>query len=121
MGEALPGGHAILNHNSERIHVTQRAIKEMDMRNFLRRDRESGLRQIKPEFVDIMAEMEYGTRLMRELGSDFSGPAVPICTCPDCRRLESDLDRTLTPDEQLCRVHEESEAAVRAVRSKRLQ
>ena len=119
MSEALPSGHAILNHLDHVIYVTQRSIRIMDMHGYIRRDRPSGLLQIKPELMDVMAEMEYGKPLMRELGPDCSGPMVAMCKCRECRRKESDIDQTLTPQMQDIRNQEHSAEVVRKIKANR--
>jgi len=121
MGEAIPGGHEILNHLGAHNHVTQHTVKALDMRHYLRRDRPTGLLALKPHLIDVLSEMEYGTPLMRELGPDCSGPNVPMCRCAECRRKESDIDHTLTPEAARRQIHEQADAAVRTVTLRRLK
>ena len=95
MGEAYVGGHEILNHRGERIRVTRETIKELDKRNYLRRDRPTGLLQIKPWLYRALLILENGdrpTKFMRELGPDLSGPNVPKCNCRQCKRISEDLE-----------------------------
>jgi hypothetical protein len=35
--------------------------------------------------------------LRQVLGPDLSGPAWCLCNCPECRRLQSDIDHTSLP------------------------
>ena len=58
MGEALHGGHEMLNHQGRVIRVTRRTIRALDMRNYLRRDRRSGLLQLRPESYPVFRELE---------------------------------------------------------------
>jgi hypothetical protein len=60
MGETLHGGHEMLNHLGRVICVTRRTIRALEMRNYLRRDRRSGLLQLRPEFYPLFRELERG-------------------------------------------------------------
>jgi hypothetical protein len=60
MGEALDGGHEMLNHLGKVIRVTRKTIRSLDKRNYLRRDRRSGLLQLRPEFYPLFRELERG-------------------------------------------------------------
>jgi hypothetical protein len=51
MGEALHGGHEMLNHLGRVIRVTRRTIRALDMRRYLRRDRRSGFLQLRRVFM----------------------------------------------------------------------
>jgi hypothetical protein len=71
MGEALHGGHETLNHLGNVIRVTKSAMRALSMRNYLRRDRRSGLLQLRPEFHPLFKELERGDRrggILREHG-----------------------------------------------------
>jgi hypothetical protein len=119
MGEALHGGHEMLNHLGKVIRVTRRTIRTLDMRNYLRRDRRSGLLQLRPEFYPLFKELERGDRqggILRELGDDCSGPNVPICHCRQCSSQAADLDHTRLSDEYR-RVR--TDEVIKAVKSKR--
>jgi hypothetical protein len=119
MGEALHGGHEMLNHLGNVIRVTRRTIRTLDMRNYLRRDRHSGLLQLRPETYPIFKELERNDRngaILRELGDDCSGPNVPICHCRQCSGKVADLDHTRLSDEYR-RVR--AEEVIKAVKSKR--
>ena len=119
MGEALHGGHEMLNHLGKAIRVTHRTIRALDMRNYLRRDRQSGLLQLRPEFYPLFKELERGDRhggILRELGADCSGPNVPICRCRQCSGKVADLDHTRLSDEYRQLKTDEVIAAVRAKR-----
>jgi hypothetical protein len=112
-------GHEIENHAGESIRITREAVKALDMRGYLHRNRITGKKQIKPELIDVLAEMEYGTPLMNELGYDFSGPMVCICKCEKCRRCEADVDRTMTPNMQAMHGKAQVDAALKAVKAGR--
>jgi hypothetical protein len=119
MGEALHGGHEMLNHLGRVIRVTRRTIRALDMRNYLRRDHRSGLLQLRPEFYPLFRELERGNRnggILRELGDDCSGPNVPICHCRQCSGKVADLDHTRLSDEYR-RVR--ADEVIKAVKSKR--
>jgi hypothetical protein len=116
VGEAA-GGHSILNHKRDVIRITAKSIDAMDIRGYLKRDHQTGLKQIKPDLMDMMSEMEYGSPLMRELGPDCSGPMVAMCRCRDCRCKESETDQTLTPEMQHIANQEQSAEVVRIVRN----
>jgi hypothetical protein len=76
MGKALHGGHEMLNHLGNVICVTRSTMRALSMRNYLRRDRKTGLLQLRPEFYPIFKELERSNRhggLFRELGTDCSG------------------------------------------------
>jgi hypothetical protein len=62
MGEALHGGHEMLNHLGRVIRVTRRTIRTLDIRNYLCRDHRSGLLQPRPEFYPMFKELERGDR-----------------------------------------------------------
>jgi hypothetical protein len=119
MGEALHGGHEMLNHLGNVIRVTKSAMRALSMRNYLRRDRRSGLLQLRPEFHPLFKELERGDRhggILKELGDDCSGPNVPICHCRQCSSQVSDLDHTRLSDE--CR-RIKTDEVIKAVKSKR--
>jgi hypothetical protein len=119
MGEALHGGHEMLNHLGRVIHVTRRTLRALDMRHYLRRDRRSGLLQMRPELYPMFKELERGDRrggIMRELGHDFSGPNVPICHCKQCSGKVADLDHTRLSDEYR---RMKTDEVIKAVKSKR--
>lgn len=94
-------GHEMLNHLGEKIYVTARTMRTMDMRHYLRRDRASGLLQIKPELYPAYLELEsgpqYHNRIFRELGADCSGAAVVICKCKQCQWRRAEMDQTRLP------------------------
>ena len=101
MGEALYGGHEMLNHLGQVIRVTRRTIRALDTRNYLRRDRRSGLLQLRPDLYPVFKELERTDRkggMLRELGADCSGPNVPICRCRECSAKMADLDHTRLSD-----------------------
>ena len=119
MGEALHGGHEILNHLGRVIRVTRRTIRALDMRNYLRRDRRSGLLQLRPESYPVFRELERSDRqggLFRELGADCSGPNVPICHCRQCSGRVADLDHTRLSDEYR---RMRTDEVIKGVKSKR--
>ncbi len=119
MGEALHGGHEMLNHLGKVIRVTRRTIRALDMRNYLRRDRRSGLLQLRPEYYPLFGELERSHRpngIFRELGQDCSGPNVPICRCRQCSGKVADLDHTRLSDEYR-RV--KADEVIKAVKAKR--
>ncbi len=119
MGEALHAGHEMLNHLGKVIRVTRRTLRALDMRNYLRRDRRSGLLQLHPEFHPLFKELERGGRhggILREVGEDCSGPNVPICRCRQCSGKVADLDHTRLSDEYRRLKTDEVIAAVRARR-----
>ena len=119
MGEALHGGHEMLNHLGRVIRVTRRTIRALDMRNYLRRDRRSGLLQLRPESYPVFRELERSDRhggLFRELGADCSGPNVPMCRCRQCSGKVAELDHTRLSDEYR-RV--KTDEVIKAVKAKR--
>ena len=69
-------GHEMLNHLGQRIIVTQKTIRNLDVWGYLGRDKETGLLYLDPQYVPLLLEGEWGSKLMRELGPDFSGPNV---------------------------------------------
>ncbi len=119
MGEALHGGHEMLNHLGKVIRVTQRTIRSLDIRNYLRRDHKSGLLQLRPELYSLFKELERGDRhggILRELGDDCSGPNVANCHCRQCSGRVADLDHTRLSDEYR-RVR--TDEVIKTVKSKR--
>jgi hypothetical protein len=119
MGEALHGGHEMLNHVGKVIRVTRRTIRALDMRNYLQRDRRSGLLQLRPEFHPLFRELERGDSqggILRELGDDCSGPNVPICHCRQCSGTVADLDHTRLSDEYR---RMRADEVIKAVKTKR--
>jgi len=119
MGEALHGGHEMLNHLGRVIRVTRRTIRALDMRHYLRRDHRSGLLQLRPEFYPLFKELERGDRrggVLRELGDDCSGPNIPICHCRQCSSQAADLDHTRLSDEYR---QMKTDEVIKAVKSKR--
>jgi hypothetical protein len=122
MGEALHGGHEMLNHLGRVIRVTRRTIRALDMRHYLRRDHRSGLLQLRPEFYPMFKELERDDRrggILRELGEDCLGPNVPICHCRQCSGKVADLDHTRLSDEYRRMRTDEVIKAVTAKRSRR--
>lgn len=73
-------GHEMLNHLGRRITVTARKLRQLDMENWLKRDRESGLLKFKSELFTLY--FSYGPD--HELGPDMSGPNVCKCRCGEC-------------------------------------
>ena len=119
MGEALHGGHEMLNHLGRVIRVTRRTIRTLDIRNYLRRDHRSGLLQLRPEVYPVFRELERGDRhagILRELGEDCSGPNVPVCRCRQCSGKVADLDHTRLSDEYR---RMRTDEVIKAVKSKR--
>jgi hypothetical protein len=119
MGEALHGGHKMLNHLGMVIRVTRRTIRALDMRNYLRRDHRSGLLQLRPEFYQVFKELERTNRdgrMFNELGADCSGPNVAMCRCRQCSGKVAELDHTRLSDEYR-RV--KTNEVIRAVKAKR--
>lgn len=88
MGEAHNGvGHEILNPFGIRIHVSKIVLRILSMRNYLTRNKETGLQQIKPVAIGFIHQLErttYHRELYASLGPDFSGPSVVICPCKEC-------------------------------------
>jgi hypothetical protein len=122
MGEALHGGHEMLNHLGRVIRETRRTLRSLDMRHYLRRDRSSGLLQLRPDLYPVFRELECGDRhagILRELGEDCSGPNVPVCHCRQCSGKAADLDHTRLSDEYRRLKADEVIAAVRAKRRRR--
>ena len=119
MGEALHGGHVMLNHLGRVIRVTRRPIRTLDIRNYLQRDRSSGLLQLRPEFYPPFKELERSDRrggIPRELGDDCSGPNVPISSCRQCSGKVADLDHTRLSDEYR---RMNTDEVIKAVKSKK--
>ncbi len=83
MSDSLTG-HEMLNHLGQRIRVSARALRSLDRDHYLRRDRATGLLQMKPEYFQLWREMEPSSL---ELGRDMSGPASLECHCTECREL----------------------------------
>ncbi len=118
MSEACQaGGHEMMNHLGRRIRVTERTIEALEIRGYLHRNRETGLKQISPQNYLVFVEAERATDWWHELGEDCSGPNVVVCRCPECQRLISDIDKTPLPgrnplqDDEISRI-------VREVRNK---
>jgi hypothetical protein len=106
MGEALPGGHEMLNHLGKMIRVTRRTLRSLDMRNYLRRDHRSSFLRLRPEYYPVF----------KELGADCLGPNVPMCRCRQCSGKVADLDHMRLPDEYR-RV--KTDELIRAVKAKK--
>lgn len=109
----------MLNHLGRVIRVTRRTLRTLDIRNYLRRDRSSGLFQLRPEFYPLFKELERGDcrgGILRELGDDCSGPNVPICHCRQCSGKAADLDHTRLSDEYR---RMRTDEVIKAVKSKR--
>lgn len=81
------GGHEMLNHLRERICVTEGTIQALNMRGYLRRDRETGLLWLNSMSFLVFSEAEYGTEMYRELGPDCSGPDLVVCHCQKCKEI----------------------------------
>jgi hypothetical protein len=99
--------------------LTRRTLRTLDIRNYLRRDRSSGLLQLCPEFYPLFKELERGDHhdgILRELGDDCSGPNVPICHCKQCSGSVADLGHTRLSDEYR---RMKTDEVIKAVKSKR--
>jgi hypothetical protein len=119
VGEALHGGHEMLNHLGNVICVTKSTMRALSMRNYLRRDPRSGLLQLRPESHPLLKELERGDRhggILRELGDDCSGPNVPTCHCRQCSSHAADLDHKRLSDEYR---RMRTDEVIKAVKSKR--
>ncbi len=98
--EKTVGFHEMLNHLGEKIRVTQRTLRELDKCHYLRRDKESGLLQMKPYFFKLFLEVEGGDRpsfMFKEVGRDFRGLNVVNCKCKECQRAIAQTDNTHLP------------------------
>jgi len=116
-------GHGLLNHLGKTIRVTQRTLRDLDMRNYLRRDRATGLKQIRPDRYPMFLALECGdhrARFASELGEDCSGPNVVRCHCRDCQRYEGSVDNTPLPGRNLL-VEDQAALVVREVKARRSQ
>jgi hypothetical protein len=89
MSEAYSGvGHELLNPFGERIYVSKITFRTLDMRGYLQRDDETGLKQIKPSLIHFFLQLErttYHRELYTALGPDFSGPSTVSCSCRECQ------------------------------------
>jgi hypothetical protein len=92
MGEAYEvGGHEMLNHLGQRIRVTEQSLEALEMRGYLHRNRETGLKQMSPKNYLVFIEAERSTDHFYELGEDCSGPNQVVCHCQSCRE-KTNLD-----------------------------
>jgi hypothetical protein len=111
MGEAYEdGGHEMLNHLGLRIRVTERTLEALEMRGYLHRNRETGLKKMSLNNYLIFVEAERSTDHFYELGEDCSGPNQVVCDCQKCRERTnlddsriSDLQTTLIVGEVTAR------------------
>ena len=120
MGEALHGGHEMLNHLGKVIRVTRRTIRALDP-CATTCDAIAGAvcSSCVLSSIPLFKELERGDRhggILRELGDDCSGPNVPICHCRQCSSQAADLDHTRLSDEYR-RV--KTDEVIKAVKSKR--
>ena len=118
MSEAFVG-HEMLNHLGNKIVVSERTLETLTLRNYLCRDRATGLKKFKPHLYSLFVEAEYGTALHRELGSDLAGPNTVKCACRQCQQKLSELDHTRRPGLTWYE-REEVERAVAGVMRKRI-
>lgn len=116
------GSHEILNHRGEIIRVTRKALRGLDMRNYLKRNRETGMLQIKPEYYLVYLELECGDRpsfIYKELGRDMRGASTVACKCRDCQREAGQTDNTPIPGSRSGMTHADVTALVRNAIMKR--
>jgi hypothetical protein len=125
MGEAYMGvGHELLNPFGERICVSKVTFRILDMRGYLQRDRETGLKQFKPSLVEVFLQLErttYHRDLYAAIGPDFSGPATISCACRECQQKESQNDNTRMPGHKrpASYIEADTNRIIREVKSKR--
>lgn len=84
----LTVGHEILNHVGRRIRVTERTLDALDVRGYLHRNKESGIKQISAKNFLVFLEVERETHHFYELGDDCSGPNQVVCHCEKCKGLD---------------------------------
>ncbi len=107
-------GHPVLNPDGREIRIPAWAMQELRQAGLLKKNRERGLWQIKPEIHLFLSESTLffanvaprrsapshaprhylegrgsssGSRLINLLGKDLSGPAIVSCNCEECRLL----------------------------------
>lgn len=123
MSEAFAGvGHELLNPFGERICVSKITLRTLDMRGYLQRDRETGLKQIKPSLIYFFLHLErttYHRELYASLGPNFSGPNVVLCSCRECQ--EKEIDNTPLPAQSSLGFNShETDRIVREIKSRRV-
>jgi len=91
------GGHEMLNHLGKPIRVTERTLDGLDLRGYLQRDKQTGLKQITPIGYRVFVEAERATDWWYELGQDLSGANQVVCRCAKCERKVSEIDKTPLP------------------------
>jgi hypothetical protein len=93
-------GHPILNPFGVVIKISRPTLTYLSRFRYLRRDRQSGLLQIRPERVKLFLELERNGLEPQHyvaIGRDFLGPMVVRCRCRDCEGIASDIDHTRPP------------------------
>lgn len=79
------GGHPIINPFGQVVRVSQRTLKALDMRGYLHRDPDTGLKGMDPKQYLIYADVERGTDHFYELGEECIGPNTVKCGCDQCK------------------------------------
>ena len=87
----------MINHLGRRICVTEHTLDALDVRGYLIRDKESGLKRLSLKNYLIFIEAERATAWWHELGNDCSGPNVVVCKCSQCLALTDMDDSRLSP------------------------
>jgi hypothetical protein len=75
----------MLNYLGKTIYVTQRTLRALDMRGYLRRHHASGMLWMDSMSYLVFAEAERATPHFYELGEDCSGPNQVVCKCEQCK------------------------------------
>ena len=75
----------MLNHEGQRIRVTVRTLRALDVRGYLQRNRSTGLLQLTPQYYPVFCEVERFTEHFHELGADCSGANQVVCNCEQCK------------------------------------
>jgi hypothetical protein len=114
-------GHPILNPFGHVIKVNVTTLEYLKRYRYLRRHKQTGLKQIRPERARLFLELEpYGLdpRHYKLIGSDFSGPNVCRCFCKKCEGIAAELDHTPRPGPNPI-VDAETDAIVKDIKRRR--
>jgi hypothetical protein len=78
-------GHPIINPFGRVIILEQKAVRTLDIKGYLHRDKITGLKGMDPTQSSVFIEAERGTNLFYYIGEDFSGPNSVVCDCDTCK------------------------------------
>lgn len=75
----------MLNPENKVIRVTERTIRALDIRGYLKRDKSTGLLHLDKTSHSVFQEAERATAWWYEIGEDCSGPNQVVCHCQRCK------------------------------------